>query len=105
MPACFTDGDFDRGSKRQAIFQLAGVKLALNICYEDVYPGLLRSEVRIAEVLVTVTNDSWFGRSSARYQHLQIARMRARMAGATALQSQYDVTSVSASEIGRSSYP
>jgi apolipoprotein N-acyltransferase len=71
------DGDFDRGSKRQAIFQLAGVKLAPNICYEDAYPGLLRPEIRAAEALVTVTNDTWFGRSSARYQHLQIARMRA----------------------------
>lgn len=70
-------GDFDRGAKRQAIFQLAGVKLAPSICYEDGYPGLLRPEIRAAEMLVTVTNDTWFGRSGARYQHLQIARMRA----------------------------
>ena len=30
-----------------------------------------------ATALVNVTNDAWFGRSSARYQHLQISRMRA----------------------------
>ena len=34
-----------------------------------------------ADALVNVTNDAWFGHSSARYQHLQIARMRALEAG------------------------
>jgi apolipoprotein N-acyltransferase len=33
--------------------------------------------VRQSDALVNVTNDAWFGRSSARYQHFQIARMRA----------------------------
>jgi apolipoprotein N-acyltransferase len=69
--------DFDQGKKHQQPFQLAGVKLAPSICYEDAYPGLLRQEIRASEALVTATNDTWFGRSGARYQHLQIARMRA----------------------------
>jgi apolipoprotein N-acyltransferase len=71
------NGDFDRGAKVQPPFALAGVKLAPSICYEDAYPELLRSGIRSADALVTVTNDAWFGHSSARYQHLQIARMRA----------------------------
>lgn len=69
--------DFDRGARRQEPFALAGLKLAASICYEDAYPGLLRQEIRDSHALVTVTNDAWFGRAGARYQHLQIARMRA----------------------------
>lgn len=69
--------DFTRGARRQAPFTAAGMRLAPNICYEDAYPGLLRREIQRSGALVTVTNDAWFGRSPARYQHLQIARMRA----------------------------
>lgn len=69
--------DFTPGEKRQAPLELAGVRLAASICYEDAYPALLRHETRLSDALVTVTNDAWFGRSGARYQHLQIARMRA----------------------------
>ncbi len=69
--------DFDRGASTQKPFDLAGVKLAPSICYEDAYPALTRNEVRASDALVTATNDTWFAHSSARYQHLQIARMRA----------------------------
>lgn len=69
--------DFTPGDARQKVFDLAGMKLAASICYEDAYPEMLNPETRQAEALVTVTNDGWFGRSGARYQHLQIARMRA----------------------------
>jgi apolipoprotein N-acyltransferase len=37
--------------------------------------------LRTATLLVNVTNDAWFGESTARYQHLQISRMRALEAG------------------------
>ena len=69
--------DFTRGARHQQPFEAAGMHLAPNICYEDAYPGLLREEILASHALVTVTNDAWFGRSSARYQHLQIGRMRA----------------------------
>lgn len=69
--------DFTRGERRQQPFEAAGVRLAPNICYEDAYPALLREEISASSAMVTVTNDAWFGRSPARYQHLQIARMRA----------------------------
>jgi apolipoprotein N-acyltransferase len=71
------NSDFTPGALRQAPLELAGLKIAANICYEDAYPALLNPETRAADVLVTVTNDAWFGRSGARYMHLQIARMRA----------------------------
>jgi apolipoprotein N-acyltransferase len=69
--------DFTPGAEHQPPLHLAGVKLAASICYEDAYGALLRSEIRDSDALITVTNDAWFGRSPARYQHLQIARMRA----------------------------
>jgi apolipoprotein N-acyltransferase len=69
--------DFTPGAHEQPPLQLAGMSLAASICYEDAYGALLRPEIRASDVLVTVTNDAWFGHSAARYQHLQIARMRA----------------------------
>lgn len=69
--------DFTPGATRQQPFELAGTRLAASICYEDAYAGLLRAGTRASGALVNVTNDAWFGRSPARYQHLQVARMRA----------------------------
>jgi apolipoprotein N-acyltransferase len=48
------------------------------ICYEVVYPNLIRQFVtRGSELLTTITNDAWFGRTSAPYQHFAQASMRA----------------------------
>ena len=48
------------------------------ICYEIIYPGLVRSFVRQgSELLTTITNDAWYGRSAAPHQHFQQAAMRA----------------------------
>jgi apolipoprotein N-acyltransferase len=69
--------DFTPGASQQTLFDLAGLKFAASICYEDAYPTMMNRETRASNVLVTVTNDGWFGHSAARYQHLQIARMRA----------------------------
>jgi apolipoprotein N-acyltransferase len=69
--------DFEPGAARQPPLRVAGLSVAASICYEDAYPGELLPAIRAADLLVNVTNDAWFGRSGARYQHLQIARMRA----------------------------
>lgn len=48
------------------------------ICYEVVYPHLIREGVlNGSQLLTTITNDAWFGRSSAARQHFQMASMRA----------------------------
>ena len=47
------------------------------ICYEAIFPELAREAVRNgARMLVNITNDGWFARSAAPYQHLAMARMR-----------------------------
>ena len=48
------------------------------ICYEIIYPSLVRESVREgSQLLTTITNDAWYGRSGAPQQHFQQARMRA----------------------------
>jgi apolipoprotein N-acyltransferase len=48
------------------------------ICYEIVYPSLVRQAVEGgSELLTTITNDAWYGHSSAPYQHFALASMRA----------------------------
>jgi apolipoprotein N-acyltransferase len=70
-------GDFAPGAG-VTISQLGGHRVGTFICYESAFPELVR---RFAdgggEVLVNLTNDGYFGRSPARRQHLQLARMRA----------------------------
>ncbi|MGQ0836837.1 MAG: apolipoprotein N-acyltransferase [Gammaproteobacteria bacterium] len=69
--------DFTRGASDQPPLRAAGLSLATTICYEDAYGSSQLPVLREANVLVNVTNDAWFGRSTARHQHFQIARMRA----------------------------
>ena len=55
-----------------------GQLVSTAICYEVIYPGLVRGSVaQGSRLLTTVTNDAWYGRSSAPYQHFQQATMRA----------------------------
>ena len=69
--------DFTPGPAAQPSVAAAGTRLSLSICYEDAYPSANLQVLARARVLVNVTNDAWFGHSWARYQHFQIARMRA----------------------------
>jgi apolipoprotein N-acyltransferase len=69
--------DFTRGAALQPPLPAAGLRLAVTICYEDAYGSAQLPVLREADALVNVTNDAWFGHSSARHQHFQIARMRA----------------------------
>ena len=73
--------DFTRGGGNQPPLPAAGLKLGATICYEDAYGSAMLGVLREADALVNVTNDAWFGHSTARYQHFQIARMRALEAG------------------------
>lgn len=54
-----------------------GIHIAPYICYEIAYSNVVRSDFPEAEMLVTISNDDWFGHSFAPAQHAQMARMRA----------------------------
>ena len=69
--------DFSRGAAQQPPLRIAGLSLSASICYEDAYASSQIASARESTALVNVTNDAWFGRSTARHQHLQISRMRA----------------------------
>ena len=60
------------------------------ICYEVAYPGLAWQIARDSDVLISVSNDAWFGASIARDQHLQMARMRALELGRDMLRATND---------------
>ncbi|HEX5459339.1 MAG TPA: apolipoprotein N-acyltransferase [Steroidobacteraceae bacterium] len=68
---------FSRGGTHQSPLSVAGLELGPTICYEVGYGGYMLGMLPKANVLVNVTNDAWFGHSTARYEQFQMARMRA----------------------------
>jgi len=79
--------DFARGSSTQKPLAVAGQKVAMNICYEDVFGEEIIRQLPEATLLANVSNDAWFGDSIAPRQHLQISQMRALENGRTMLRA------------------
>ena len=70
-------GDFGRG-KEATLFDVAGYKAGVSICYEIIFPDLIRQAVKNgADFLINITNDAWFGKSAASYQHMSMGALRA----------------------------
>ena len=78
---------FSAGQANQKPLLAAGITLAPLICYEVVYPELASSSVPAADMLLTISNDAWFGDSIGPLQHLQMAQMRALETGRYLLRS------------------
>jgi len=69
---------FSRGDWQQRNLQAKGHKIVPAICYEIAFNEQLRANLQPdSELLLTVSNDAWFGDSIGPHQHLQIARWRA----------------------------
>ena len=69
--------DFSPG-ETAAVLSVDGHKINTAICYEIVYPNLVRRFVAGgSELVTTITNDAWFGPTAAPYQHFEQASMRA----------------------------
>src|SRR5881392_548315 len=59
------------------VFRVPAARFGVAICYEDVFPGVTRRFVAAgADFLVNVTNDAWYGPTSAPHQHLAQATFR-----------------------------
>ena len=67
---------FSRGGTDQSPLPVAGLELGPTVCYEVGYGGYMLHMLPKADALVNVTNDAWFGHSTARYEQFQMARMR-----------------------------
>ncbi|MDP1997853.1 MAG: apolipoprotein N-acyltransferase, partial [Gallionella sp.] len=74
-------GDLARGDARQAPLDIAGQRVAANICYEDVFGEEIIRALPQATLLVNFTNDAWYGHSHAAAQHNQISQLRALESG------------------------
>jgi apolipoprotein N-acyltransferase len=69
--------NFSRGPLAPPPLEVAGLRVAVNICYEDAFGDEIAAQLPQATLLVNVSNVAWFGDSLAPAQHLQMARLRA----------------------------
>ncbi|MBQ0763447.1 apolipoprotein N-acyltransferase [Marinobacter psychrophilus] len=72
---------FTPGPKNQSALNANGLRVMPFICYEVAYPDFLARNALNADLLLTISNDGWFGDSIGPLQHLQLARMRALETG------------------------
>ncbi|MGO8762545.1 MAG: apolipoprotein N-acyltransferase [Desulfobaccales bacterium] len=70
-------GDFAEGPVGATVSLPEGA-MGVLVCYESIFPNLARAQVANgARLLVNITNDAWFGKTAAAYQHLSMAVLRA----------------------------
>ncbi|CAN1527230.1 Lnt Apolipoprotein N-acyltransferase [Methylophilaceae bacterium] len=79
--------DLSRGPIGPQPMAIAGQKVAINICYEDVFGEEIIRQLPAASLLVNASNDAWYGRSIAAYQHMQFSQARAMETGRTVLRA------------------
>ncbi len=72
---------FNAGSGNQHALTAGDLTLAPFICYEIVYSNLIPAWLPEADLLITISNDAWFGNSIGPLQHLEMAQMRALESG------------------------
>ena len=73
--------DFSPGPREQERMRIGPHALGMSICYEIAFASAVRLDLPEAALLVTVSNDAWFGDSIGPHQHLEIARVRAAETG------------------------
>ena len=72
---------FKQGPADQAPLPYGDLTIAPYICYEVVYPDFVAATAGDSELLITISNDSWFGHSIGPIQHLEMAQFRALETG------------------------
>jgi apolipoprotein N-acyltransferase len=68
--------DFSAGESQQSSINIHGIDIGTLICYEVAYPGLVGQSAANSNMLLAISDDTWFGRSAAAWQQLQISRAR-----------------------------
>jgi apolipoprotein N-acyltransferase len=81
------------------------IPYAFLICYEAIYPSLARKAVRMgARILVNITYDAWFGRTTAPYQHLMLSTIRSVEMGVPMIRLATTGITTSVDVLGRAGY-
>ncbi len=94
-------GDFSPGFNERPLVS-GDIALGLLICYEGIFPELAQQRVEEgANLLVNISNDAWFGNSSAPWQHLAMATMRAVEQGRWLVRATNTGVSLLADPLGR----
>jgi apolipoprotein N-acyltransferase len=100
----FGEADFTPG-ERADLFSVddgGGPRFGVTICFEAIFPEMTRDLARRgADLLVNITNDAWFGRSSACWQHARMAVVRSIEAGVAQIRSANTGISLVADPMGR----
>lgn len=81
---------FIAGPADQQALLVGTIPVAPFICYEVVYPDFVLNQSRAAHLLITISNDTWFGNSAGPWQHFQMARFRAAELGRDLIRSTND---------------
>jgi apolipoprotein N-acyltransferase len=70
--------DLTAGPDEQELMRVGDLNLGVSICFEDVFSRDVQLALPQANLLVNLSNDAWFGNSTAPHQHMQIAQMRSQ---------------------------
>ncbi len=73
--------DLSRGGNTQGNMKVAGQKIAMNICYEDVFGEEIARNNKNSTLMINISNDAWYGQSYAAHQHMQFSQARALETG------------------------
>lgn len=92
---------FTPGPKHQSTLIAAGIPIAPFICYEIAYPINTLSASKDKQLILVISDDSWFGNSMASPQQLQMAQMRARETGRPILYDTNTGITASISSLGQ----
>ena len=68
--------NLSHGSKEIDQISFGNINLIPMICFESTFPNLIKSSTE-NEIIINISNDGWFGKTLAPYQHLQITQIRA----------------------------
>lgn len=72
---------FSAGDDAQSPLSIKNSAMGVAICYEVAYPDTTRNNAKNSELLLTISNDAWFGTSAGPLQHLQMVQMRSLETG------------------------
>ena len=95
-------GEFNRGTEPGIFYwKKQKVHIGTSICFEDAMAPLIRKNTsHQTQILINLTNDAWFGRSSAQWQHIRAAQFRAIEMGIPIVKAANNGISCWASQFG-----